>query len=501
MYTVLLCDDEEMILKGLTQLISWDDYGLEIAGMAHDGEEAFDMLSRLRCDILVTDIRMPRLDGIGLLERMRSAGMDTKVVVISGYDDFAYIQGALRLGIENYLLKPVNEEELSATLLSLIEKMDRQARESAIRQWGEDTLRDNVVRRWLHGQIAWEELEDRARLLGIGMEVPYWQSAIVLLDEVAGRPGTPQGNAAYRQAVEAAFCRDGGRAYAAVDGGELYVLVSAAQAMVDAAVRGRLVDALETAGGGWAAVLLGNAVPEARQVADSFAVARKRRTLHDVAPELEEEAQQTIGLSGWEAAILAQMDGLLDGASEAEVGQVVGSFFDQLQALEESRARYLLGEAVARLFADSGAAYWQAHPLPLEGGGAAQTRGAVLEAALEVACMREKERMAHPVVGRMIEYVQLHYAEDISLKTLSAQVHFSAAYLGQIFKQHTGRLFLDYLCEVRIEKAKLLLLEGTHKSVDIAKMVGFRNPNYFANVFRKMTGVYPTVWRKQGRGE
>jgi two-component system response regulator YesN len=107
----------------------------------------------------------------------------------------------------------------------------------------------------------------------------------------------------------------------------------------------------------------------------------------------------------------------------------------------------------------------------------------------------EKNSFTHPVVKKMCEYVSKNYRDDMSLKTLSWQFNLSASYMGQLFKEETGCLFTDYLCDFRIEKAKSLLAEGIHKQYSIADMVGFRNPNYFANVFKKKTGVYPSKYK------
>jgi two-component system response regulator YesN len=116
-------------------------------------------------------------------------------------------------------------------------------------------------------------------------------------------------------------------------------------------------------------------------------------------------------------------------------------------------------------------------------------------AAAYIFFIRGKKFRSHPLVSRMRRYVMENYADDISLKTLSQHFDLSASYMGQVFKQETGMLFTDYLCDFRIEKAKALLAEGLHKNYAVAGMVGFRNPNYFANVFKKKTGVYPSAYR------
>lgn len=124
MYQILLVDDEITILNGLLKLIRWEDYGLETPDIAQNGREAWNLMQKHPYDILITDIRMPEITGLELLERIHKAQYHTKSIVLSGYEDFNYVKQALFAGIENYLLKPVNEQELSATLLHILDKLD-----------------------------------------------------------------------------------------------------------------------------------------------------------------------------------------------------------------------------------------------------------------------------------------------------------------------------------------------------------------------------------------
>ena len=115
MYSVLLVDDEPSVLTGLRYVIDWDEYGVEIAGTASNGTQALELLRELPVDILITDIQMPQMGGLELLQQVRAQNMDLRCIILTGYDDFKYVKKAAQLGIENYLLKPVSPEELSET--------------------------------------------------------------------------------------------------------------------------------------------------------------------------------------------------------------------------------------------------------------------------------------------------------------------------------------------------------------------------------------------------
>jgi two-component system response regulator YesN len=105
----------------------------------------------------------------------------------------------------------------------------------------------------------------------------------------------------------------------------------------------------------------------------------------------------------------------------------------------------------------------------------------------------------HPLVARALSCIEENYHQELSLKTLAAEYNVSQTYLGRIFKKDTGSLFTEYLCNYRIERAKDFLLSTSQKSAEIAEKTGFGNPNYFANVFKKKVGVYPTLFRQRNR--
>ncbi|MDQ0877813.1 YesN/AraC family two-component response regulator [Paenibacillus sp. V4I3] len=123
MYSVLIVDDEPWVANGLKALIDWENLGYTVIGEAHDGVQAMAAIEEKEPDVVISDIRMPGFNGIQLLERIRLQGLQTKVILISGYAEFEYAQKALRLGAFDYLLKPVDRNKLTETLLRLKTKL------------------------------------------------------------------------------------------------------------------------------------------------------------------------------------------------------------------------------------------------------------------------------------------------------------------------------------------------------------------------------------------
>ena len=112
MYRVIVVDDELVIRKGLRETIEWDSLGLEVAGEAADGVEALKLCRAIRPEILITDIRMPEMDGLQLIQEVKKLDFDVKITILSGYSDYDYLKAAIRLGVDNYLLKPIDNDEL-----------------------------------------------------------------------------------------------------------------------------------------------------------------------------------------------------------------------------------------------------------------------------------------------------------------------------------------------------------------------------------------------------
>ncbi len=160
MFQVLLCDDEPSVTNFLKSSIAWESLGIQNVYTASDGREALSIFEKRQIDLLITDIRMPRMDGLQLLEAVRKIHPDTHCILLTAYGEFEYARVAFRLGVDNYLLKPIQLGELISTIENTVENMYLH------RQNKEALLRENILRRWLEGSIGEAELSERIGILG-----------------------------------------------------------------------------------------------------------------------------------------------------------------------------------------------------------------------------------------------------------------------------------------------------------------------------------------------
>lgn len=161
MYTIMIVDDEYLVREGLKNTIDWESSGFKVIGEASNGIEGYDKYMQLKPDIIITDVRMKRQDGIEMVKRLRQMeGFSAKVVMLSAYDEFSYAKGAIENGVSAYMLKPVNEDELISTLNGLRQKIEVERKANNIIRHMYDQmpeLKNEFLRKLLSGDILSEE--------------------------------------------------------------------------------------------------------------------------------------------------------------------------------------------------------------------------------------------------------------------------------------------------------------------------------------------------------
>ncbi|QJD86270.1 response regulator [Cohnella herbarum] len=179
MYKVLIVDDELFILNGLPHVINWEEHGTEIVARARNGLEALEIMQNHDIHILVTDIMMPAMDGLELIKQIRDRGWNVKIIILSSHDDFKFVKEASKSGIENYLLKPIEEDELSNTILNTVEKLENEANATVQNHDNLNIVRENILYRWVTRNIGYDELENRAEFLQIDLSRESYMVGIV----------------------------------------------------------------------------------------------------------------------------------------------------------------------------------------------------------------------------------------------------------------------------------------------------------------------------------
>ena len=175
MYTVLLVDDEASMLETLIQSIHWQQYGVDPVLTVSDGPQALEVLASRPVDLLIADIKMPRMDGLSLLQTVRSTYPNTHCIILTAYEEFEYARQAIQLGVENYLLKPLNTEEMEESIERALDNI------YASRRISDHLFRNNGFTRWVNRTISTTELAERANLLQLNLYLPEY--CVVILQK------------------------------------------------------------------------------------------------------------------------------------------------------------------------------------------------------------------------------------------------------------------------------------------------------------------------------
>lgn len=503
MYRALVADDEPMILAGIDSLISWEEYGIEIAAKVENGKEALEIILQEPIDLLITDIRMPVMSGLELLKELRKAGKHTKTIVLSGYDDFHYVKEANRYGIENYLLKPVEENELEETLLNLVEKWESEQKQRQQMEESYKLLRNNILHRWMSGTISREEWESRVEFLSLPLQGEWYQACILkpgsppcaeaaerLEQEAAGwGAGTPMAFTAFNGNLALLFFRPGPgqeeknplaerflqnrERLQLLLGTRLFVAVGPPCTGWDGAAKScraaeRLLD--------YRLVLPPDSVISSSFIREEARASLKNidwKRMHDFI-----QAQDAPGFEEYCRVIFSERAG---NASPDEIRILACEVLFFLSKSFEGSLESFRWEYFREVFHTSDM----------------QALLVGLRECAEIVMQRHDGagRMLSPVVSAVLSDMQTHYQEDLSLKGLAQKYKINAAYLGQLFKNETGELFSACLCRIRIARAKELLAGTDWKTGRVAELTGFRNVNYFSNTFKRAVGLYPSEYR------
>ena len=532
MLRVVLVDDEEIIREGLAQGFPWQEAGFAIVGTAEDGEEALKVVAETDPDVVITDIKMPFIDGLEFIARIKPERPDLYIIIISGHDEFHYAQKALKLGADDYILKPIDLDYLRVLLRSIqsdfAERKKKAAEVGALRERLSENLpllREHFFRELAAGKVNASGLP--AQIKGYQLELRRYCIAVVLqLDDyyltVAGRTEEE------RKAFDESFARliranlgDDPLAFAYENQPfefTVFVTEEAPQPLqtkaagLIARIRAAIADEYTiTAAVGTvkdSVLLFSESCQEAAEALNYKFILGKDRDLYfgDVVVPAEQrpafeglgyqEAELMTAVRLADAALIRRQLGALIAeirehgvSSRVYLRMVVSSIY--LQALQVIKKTDCSPEEIFD------------HPLDVYQKIIAHQTIDGMAGELERVLVRvvdfinvKKGRKFYQVIAKAQEYLAQNYTrDDLSLEEVAGAVHMSSCYFSLIFKQETGNSFVDYLTKVRIEKAKELLLVSDSRSYEISYQIGYNNPTYFSTLFKKYVGVSPTEFR------
>jgi two-component system response regulator YesN len=500
MYTVLLTDDENSVLDILKSSISWYTLGVDKVLTASDGKQALEIMENCRVDLLITDIRMPGMDGLELIRSARFLYPDIHCILLTAYSEFSYAKEAITLGVENYLLKPVSKKEVTQTVAKALDNIYKRHENS------ERLLLDNTLLRWLTNSINNEELSDRAALLGINIYLPcYCVICITKKDDKASL-------SCFCSACVENFSPQY-EVYHLWDDKGRYILILGGKEIDAGALEKALEKTAKQANIQSARTAVGITVQEVNALPLSYMMACETIELADTAsPGIV--LKKGIDASGFRADLLAEEVRMLlyedKNDAKKNLRKLIAAKIIETEGRENAKegvslliktcTKVLLSEFPAqtniqgRFFSN-----WPNY----EDLNIADSAGdKFMLAAVEVLDQAElvfKEFFGklNPHVQCAIKYMYANMGEGVSIKVLCTKNGMNPAYLGYLFKTETGVFFNDYLTRLRINRSVYLLRNPDRTIKDIAAQVGFSSTSYFEKCFKNQRGISPLKYRME----
>lgn len=531
MLKVFLAEDEFIIREGIKNNIDWQAHGYEFCGEASDGELAFPLIQKTRPDILITDIKMPFVDGLALSRLVKKELPETEIIILSGYEEFDYAKEAIQIGVARYLLKPINGETLLQEIDSVAEiildkQKEKEIREKYQREMEENSLRDqmDLFQHLVTGDCSMEELLSVADKLDLKIMAPWYSivllkiqsmkhdyeeysGSIVVVDERIAKLAEPEHVLIFDRALE-------GRAFLFKADSEDELLAYQKEYLGDVKEVLSGYANLRYFGG------IGTPVNRLREIPASFedashafahrylvaesCILDSRLLMQEGAAEQEDFRISAVNP---EQIDRAKMQEFLRTGDLDEVVYFVDEFFGKLDGgAMKSRIfrQYITMDAYFSIvdFLKGLGLQKDEIEAPDQDSSILQDEKSAMDYIVRIMdkalVLREKKASSRyeDVVSEVIHYIENNYAqEELSLNLLASHVNFSPNHLSMIFSQQTGQTLIRYLTDYRMNRAKELLRCSSKKSSVISMEVGYKDPHYFSYLFKKTQGMTPTQYR------
>ena len=489
---LMFIDDERNVVLGLQRIVDWRQYGFKVIDVAANGQEGLTKIQALHPDIVLLDIRMPGLSGIELIRTAREQGFAGEFILLTAHADFDYAHDAIRYGVVDYLLKPVDEDEL---LRAVLEAEKRIMATSVLDLYGSQslsTMRSALFERALAGNLDNIALRlslnegDPCRLMVIDCKN---ESVLPIQQFLDSFPG-----------CSPLHCLTGQRIVLLMQGRAMI----AAQDELVQGVRNIDFKAFFFCGKVFfAPEQLPSAFQPIACLMDRFwFVCRKGKSLYSVD---EVENRSHLSTNCWNAQqFAAALCQAMDGQDESRIQQMLGALRSAIccrqPSVPDAKAMLL---AVSHSISQYVGLHLPNHSSKVEKFPEEIMLAECLDSALLL--LRDLSRQVIDwmqlytnidICQLLLQHLELNYAQPLQLQNLAREFGYDSAYLGKLLKQKTGFSFNAYLDHVRLQHACVHLRQGKPIAL-IAQLCGYSSVEYFSQKFRKTFGCSPTQYRRQ----
>jgi two-component system, response regulator YesN len=535
MYKLLVVDDEDWIRERLRYTIDWSKMGIEVIGEAKDGEEALELTEKLAPDIVLTDIRMPGIDGLEYIKRLRDGNNKARAIIISGYSDFEYARKAIKLGAFDYILKPVEDDDLTGVVRRCLEEIDSDKSRDILLEKAKSQLKESLplLRKELLTNLVNGFFSDEDKILsefayvGIKYKGNNKICFIVEPDGFMSQSGEHAWDGHLLQFVVANIAQDflnklGSGESFFLQTGEIVCIVFS---MAEENVLTRQVLSISNGIRKMTRKITGYSV--------TIGVGRCCKTLTGIAGSYSEarEALQYKAYLGKDRIYdirgidtqhrpgyykLNDLELLLNNikmGNKANSLSVLDNIFKEIYSNNKGicpidlKLLYMdIINSVFKTVLDANASFDDFPEFSyrfFEQLNRLQTVDEFHEWMADTIVKiidslgKYKGTKKRKVIEKAVEYINSHYTESITLNSVADKFYLNASYFCKIFKEEMGESFTKYFINLRVQKAKELMSDPTRKIYEIAGMVGYDDVQYFTKIFKSILGVTPMQYREK----
>lgn len=534
MFKVLIVDDEIYVVALIQKLIDWEKFEMKIEATANDGITALRLVKEIKPDLVIVDIRMPGYDGISFMDKVREFNANVKFIVVSGHKQFDYARGAMRNNAEDYLLKPINRDELEQVLSHVYKQLvEMKEKEYHVKNIEEelDVSRRRVREECLDAIIHKREIPNELSKINQRFFTDFIDGKFQILSLIVDIPASLRESgdnnfmieeikkqlycALQEVCTEIVFIEKGNmrillinyhgekeetihavvqwemaqyvRLFKKFENISLYICCGESCdsiAEIDKSVNSlwKCVYGRTAVGGG--KIIITEDIREKEDLLPVIWEFRKDR-FHNALEELDlNELKLSIREMYSKAFYGLEEDTLLYYKLYICLIKEIWKHFYNIGICSDKEEDFLQR-------------YLEYYLVACEHGEYIKIIFDAVNKIVEENQLSDKSNQVTPAIRIVKRYIAEHYQEEISLTSAAQRVHISPVYLSRLFKKEEGINFLDYLNQYRIDIAKGLLCDVRFNVIEVAEQSGFKNTRYFSKIFKKLVGITPSEYRKR----
>ena len=500
MYKLVVVDDEDDIREALTELVDWKSWGYTVVGSFADAESAIEYIFENPVDVVMTDIKMNKKSGIDIAKIIHNNDLYVKVIILSGYREFEYAKESIENDVYSYLLKPTDPKELHRVFAELKKHLDK----TVTRREIDLSYKEQFVYSILYGNCTRRQIEKYLIGMSLQINADKCRSGIILFNikkynEILERWKYEKDlfGLAVINFIKTKLEEENRIICAEVEEEQINVIILFTDECEEKEFIRMIETGIDELCNDFMSVLNIKVEQDIYFVYDS---------IYEMADKFFKDYNRTGNMTSVELKNIIEMKKEL-------ISRVFTDNREEIKFVLENYINilYEYGIDVSKMFVND--IFVQIYEILFSMGiseiefdfttvAAVRSSDKLLDLSLAyVDTVRDyfnkKDiRPQYQLVENAKKYIHDNYNKDISLNDVSDYVFVSSAYLSRIFKRITGVKFIDYLTEVRIEKAKELLKNSDYKVYDICDMIGYKNNNYFVALFREKMGMTPLEYRK-----